>query len=116
MSFSSTVLHNQPIPVKALDVQIFRSDPEKQMVTGASHPVWNSFIIAGIKLENDQGRFLLLPCVGSWAETKAYGIRVLGEGLVAGTRYTMTPYVKVVDPATGDAEYLYDEPESFTNE
>ena len=51
MSFSSTVLHNQPIPVKALDVQIFRSDPEKQMVTGASHPVWNSFIIAGIKLK-----------------------------------------------------------------
>ncbi len=68
----------------------------------------------GIKLENDQGRFLMLPCVGSWAETKAYGIRVFGAGLVEGTRYTMTPYVKVVDPATGDAEYLYGEPESFT--
>ena len=68
----------------------------------------------GIKLENDQGRFLMLPCVGNWVETKAYGIRVFGAGLVEGTRYTMTPYVKVVDPATGDTEYLYGEPESFT--
>ncbi|MBE7043553.1 MAG: hypothetical protein E7399_08735 [Ruminococcaceae bacterium] len=67
----------------------------------------------GVKLENENGDFAMLPHLGTWEETYLFGVRVYGAGLIDGETYSMTPYLVI----NGDTEeYIFGQQQNFTKE